>query len=193
MALANRGTFRWACAKGHIWYTTPWMVCSRGGGCAVCGGSEAEAAVSAELHASGAGYEHHWRPGFIQKQGPRAQYEFDFRIDRLSPLDMFRKSVVLEIDGLQHFVDFNHARGLDEERRGDVRKMTLALQEGHSLVRHLARTIRLGETDWRRLRSALRQAGNTSDPVILLQNDPMYHEMAKDPLLAHLSHLIQFY
>ena len=149
--------------------------------------------MSAELHASGAGYEHHWRPGFIQKQGPRAQYEFDFRIDRLSPLDMFRKSVVLEIDGLQHFVDFNHARGLDEERRGDVRKMTLALQEGHSLVRHLARTIRLGETDWRRLRSALRQAGNTSDPVILLQNDPMYHEMAKDPLLAHLSHLIQFY
>ena len=108
---------------------------------------------------------------------------------------MLRKSVVLEIDGVQHFVDFNHQRGLDEERRGDVRKMTLALQEGHSLVRHLARTIRLGETDWPRLLSALRQAGNASDsdPVILLQDDPMYHEMAKDPLLARLSHLIQFY
>jgi len=70
--------------------------------------------------------------------------------------------------------------------------MECAIQHGHSMVRHLSRSIKLGTTDWSRLRSALEEAGTASQPVILLQDDDLYREMARD-CPSKLQSLIRYY
>ena len=70
--------------------------------------------------------------------------------------------------------------------------MECAIQNGHSMVRHLSRSIKLGTADWSRLRSALEEAGTASQPVILLQDDDLYREMARD-CPSKLQSLIRYY
>ena len=137
------------------------------------------------------GHIHHWRPDFIQIRASKA-YELDFYVQGLSPLSLFQSGVVLEIDGLQHFEQFEHARPLEANRASDVHKMEKVIEHGFSMVRHMARPIRLGETQWEALAQVVGQAGNEADQVIMLQDCPEYRAMAAESL-THLAHRIRYY
>ena len=142
------------------------------------------------------GHMHHYRPGFIQIQGEPALYELDFYVQGLSPAALFWRGVILEIDGMQHFKEswFGHeARSLEANRRSDVRKMEMVLEQGYSIVRHMARPIRCGDTQWEALAPVLERAGTTPDgEVIMLQDCPEYRAMAVESL-THLAHKIRYY
>ena len=64
----------------------------------------------------------------------------DFKV-RLQSSDVW---IVIEVDGVQHFIGYRGAEHLlSEQQRTDLEKMKAAHSQGRAMVRVLARTIRL--------------------------------------------------
>jgi hypothetical protein len=163
---------QWRCGTcTREWRARPTDV-TAGGGCPACVASAAERAVARFLADD-------LRVAFGRERRfawcrDRRELPFDFCIDD--------RACLIEVDGLQHFVQWDPRHDLEYTRRHDALKMHLALANGFSVVRVLARAVRVdgpgAQCDWRGyLRRALHHVQRRAmrdPPVVILPNCIQY-------------------
>ena len=161
----------WWCATcTRAWRARPTDV-TAGGGCPVCVASAAERAVARYLDGACVPFERERRFAWCRD---RRELPFDFCLDC---------ACVLEVDGMQHFVQWGARHDLEYTRRHDALKMRLALGHGLSVVRVLARVVRADgpEADWRdylhrAINLARRRHARRAPPVVVLPRCAQYCE-----------------
>ena len=118
-----------------------------------------------------------WAPSWLVTSNG-GHCRFDVRVERLQRIFGPPCRIIVEVDGMQHFVEHWLAdrESLDVLRRRDLWKMEQALSHGFSVIRLRAKWVRHA-TSWKAWLQRVLKSCASAPPCIVLEMHELYHGM----------------